>query len=318
MKKIAAVIVTYNRKELLCECIEAVLAQKPVPAPEPVLTHKPLPAGKGIVPDILIIDNHSTDGTKEAVAAGRSGNDRILYFDTGSNLGGAGGFQYGIRKGVELGYDYLWLMDDDCMPKPGALAALLKHEPKHPYGFLTSKVLWRDGSVCKMNVQRAKLTKNVSDFSGGQVQPVVMASFVSLLIPTAVVRELGLPIKEFFIWTDDWEFTRRISRKYPCYLVTDSVAVHKSKLNIKADISSDTPDRLDRFYYLYRNDVFLYRREGLRGFLYECGRLSIHCVRVITKSKDHKLKRLGKIFEGTIAGFRFHPEIEYVEEGTRE
>ena len=28
MKKIAAVIVTYNRKELLCECIEAVLAQK--------------------------------------------------------------------------------------------------------------------------------------------------------------------------------------------------------------------------------------------------------------------------------------------------
>lgn len=318
MKKIAAVIVTYNRKELLCECIEAVLAQKPVPAPEPVLTHKTLPAGKGIVPDILIIDNHSTDGTKEAVAAGRSGNDRILYFDTGSNLGGAGGFQYGIRKGVELGYDYLWLMDDDCMPKPGALAALLKHEPKHPYGFLTSKVLWRDGSVCKMNVQRAKLTKNVSDFSGGQVQPVVMASFVSLLIPTAVVRELGLPIREFFIWTDDWEFTRRISRKYPCYLVTDSVAVHKSKLNIKADISSDTPDRLDRFYYLYRNDVFLYRREGLRGFLYECGRLSIHCVRVITKSKDHKLKRLGKIFEGTIAGFRFHPEIEYVEEGACE
>ena len=223
MKKIAAVIVTYNRKELLCECIEAVLAQKPVPAPEPVLTQKPIPAGKSIVPDILIIDNHSTDGTKEAVAACKSGNDRILYFDTGSNLGGAGGFQYGIRKGVELGYDYLWLMDDDCIPRPGALAALLKHEPKHPYGFLTSKVLWRDGSVCKMNVQRAKLTKNVSDFSGGQVQPVVMASFVSLLIPTAVVRELGLPIKEFFIWTDDWEFTRRISRKYPCYLVTDSV-----------------------------------------------------------------------------------------------
>ena len=186
MKKIAAVIVTYNRKELLCECIEAVLAQKPVPAPEPVLTQKPIPAGKSIVPDILIIDNHSTDGKKEAVAACRSGNDRILYFDTGSNLGGAGGFQYGIRKGVELGYDYLWLMDDDCIPRPGALAALLKHEPKHPYGFLTSKVLWRDGSVCKMNVQRAKLTVNVSDFSKGQVQPVVMASFVSLFLRTDV------------------------------------------------------------------------------------------------------------------------------------
>lgn len=300
MNKIAAVVVTFNRKELLCECIEAVLAQKK------------------IAPDILIIDNHSTDGTKETVADYMSGNDRIHYFDTGSNLGGAGGFQYGIRKGVELGYDYLWLMDDDCIPRPGALAALLKHEPKEPYGFLTSKVLWKDGSICKMNVQRAELTKNVSNFSKGQVQPVVMASFVSLLLRTDVVRELGLPIKEFFIWTDDWEFTRRISRKYPCYLVTDSVVMHKSNMNIKADISSDTPDRLDRFYYLYRNDVFLYRREGLRGFLYECGRLSIHCVRVVTKSKDHKLKRLRKIFSGTAAGFRFHPEIEYVEEGTRE
>ena len=296
MKKIAAVVVTYNRKELLCECLDAVLAQKK------------------IAPDILIIDNHSTDGTKETVADYMSGNDRIHYFDTGSNLGGAGGFQYGIRKGVELGYDYLWLMDDDCIPRPGALAALLKHEPKGPCGFLTSKVLWKDGSICKMNVQRAELTKNVSNFSKGQVQPVVMASFVSLLLRTDVVRELGLPIKEFFIWTDDWEFTRRISRKYPCYLVTDSVVMHKSKMNIKADISSDTPDRLDRFYYLYRNDVFLYRREGLRGFLYECGRLSIHCVRVVTKSKGHKLKRLGKIFSGTAAGFRFHPEIEYVKE----
>ena len=170
MNKIAAVVVTFNRKELLCECIEAVLAQKK------------------IAPDILIIDNHSTDGTKETVADYMSGNDRILYFDTGSNLGGAGGFQYGIRKGVELGYDYLWLMDDDCIPRPGALAALLKHEPKEPYGFLTSKVLWKDGSICKMNVQRAELTKNVSNFSKGQVQPVVMASFVSLLLRTDVVR----------------------------------------------------------------------------------------------------------------------------------
>ena len=100
MKKIAAVIVTYNRKELLCECIEAVLAQKPfpaqkpVPAPEPVLTRKPLPAGKGIVPDILIIDNHPaspemtgscilTPAPIWAAQAGSSmGSGRALNWDT--------------------------------------------------------------------------------------------------------------------------------------------------------------------------------------------------------------------------------------------
>lgn len=290
MKKTVAVIVTYNRKDLLCDCIEAVLAQRRV------------------VPDIIVIDNHSADGTAEAIQK----YEGIQYFDTGTNLGGAGGFQYGIRKGVELGYDYLWLMDDDCIPRPGALVALMKNEPDHPYGFLTSKVLWRDGSICRMNVQRAGLTKNVSNFSKGRVQPVVMASFVSLFLRTDIVRELGLPIREFFIWTDDWEFTRRISRKYPCYLVTDSVVVHKSKMNIKADISSDTPDRLDRFYYLYRNDVYLYRREGFKGFAYEAVRLAGHIARVLVKS-DHKLARIQKIVIGTAAGLCFYPEIEYVE-----
>ena len=291
MKKATAVIVTYNRKDLLCECIEAVLSQKP------------------FVPDIIVVDNASTDGTKEALGK----YPQIQYFNTGSNLGGAGGFNYGIRKGTELGYKYLWLMDDDCIPTAAALAKLKEAASKYPnFGFLSSKVLWRDGSVCIMNVQREKLTKNVTDFSAGQIRPVVMASFVSLLVRTDVVKKLGLPIMEFFLWTDDWEWTRRISRKYPCYLVTDSVVTHKSKANIGADISSETADRLDRFNYLYRNDVVLYRREGLKGYCYECVRLTGHCVRVVLKAKDHKLERIQKIIGGTVSGLRFYPEIEYV------
>ena len=241
-------------------------------------------------------------------------NQKVIYFNTGSNLGGAGGFQYGIRKAVERGYEYLWIMDDDCMPGKLALHALLSVAEKYPnFGFLSSKVLWKDGSICRMNVQRAELTKNVKDFSQ-KVIPVVMASFVSLFIRADTVKEVGLPIKEFFIWTDDWEFTRRISRKYPCFLVTNSVVVHKSNMNITADVSSDTADRLDRFRYLYRNDVYLYRREGLRGFTYECFRLTFHCIRVLLKSSDHKLKRIQKIVQGTIEGLHFHPEIEYIDD----
>ena len=292
MKKAAAVIVTYNRKDLLCECIEAVLSQKP------------------FVPDIIVVDNASTDGTQEAL----SKYSQLKYFNTGANLGGAGGFNFGIRKGTELGYKYLWLMDDDCIPTVSALEKLKKAASRYPnFGFLSSKVLWRDGSVCKMNIQRAELTKNVTDFSEGQIRPVVMASFVSLLMKTDVVRKMGLPIKEFFIWTDDWEWTRRISREYPCYLVTDSVVIHKSKQNIKADIANESVDRLDRFFYLYRNDVVLYRREGFRGFAYECVRLGGHCVRVLLKAQDNKRKRIQKIIDGTVAGLKFKPMTEYVE-----
>ena len=294
MKKTAAVIVTWNRKDLLLECISAVLSQE------------------GGAPDIIVVDNASTDGTGEALRP-YAEKKKILYFNTGSNLGGAGGFHYGIRKAAELGYEYFWIMDDDCVPTKRALSCLISAAREDPdFGFLSSKVLWKDGSICRMNVQRETLTRNVTDYSRKRI-PAVMASFVSLFLRAGVVREMGLPIKEFFIWTDDWEYTRRISRKYSCWVISDSVVMHKSKENIKADISRERPDRLDRFYYLYRNDVVLYRREGLQGFAYECVRLTGHCVRTLLKAKNHKFVRIGKILRGTAAGLRFYPEIEYAE-----
>ena len=292
-QSIAAIVVTYNRKELLKENINCLLSQRPKP------------------PTIIVIDNHSTDGTKEMIQDLFSKD--VDYCDTGANLGGAGGFSYGIRYAAEKGFDYIWVMDDDCMPRETALSKLLAAdaELKGKYGFLSSKVLWRDGSICTMNLQRDTITHNVQSLDTGLVS-VVMASFVSLFIPTKIVRELGLPIKEFFIWTDDWEFTRRISRKYPCYAVTDSVVVHKSKSNIGANIATESADRLGRFDYLYRNDVYLYRREGLKGFLYETVRLSGHCLRVIKNSPDNKMLRLKKIIHGTKEGLKFKPEIEYI------
>ena len=297
-KQTAAVIVTYNRKELLLECISAVLSQE---------------CGS---PAVIVVDNNSDDGTGEALRS-RAEKGEVLYFNTGSNLGGAGGFQYGIRKAVELGYEYIWVMDDDCIPSKKALPFLLSAARKTPeFGFLSSKVLWKDGSICRMNVQRETLTRNVTHFGRKRI-PVAMASFVYLFLRAEVVLEMGLPIREFFIWTDDWEFTRRISREYPCWLITDSVVTHKSKANITADIARETAERLDRFRYLYRNDVVLYRREGFRGLAYECVRLTGHCLRVLLKAKDHKPERIGKIVGGTREGLSFRPRIEYVKQGLR-
>lgn len=293
-KKIAAVVVTYNRKELLKENIECLLSQT------------------STVPDILIIDNHSTDGTKEYIQKFID-NKSIKYYDTGANLGGAGGFSYGIKKAAESGYDYIWVMDDDCMPTESALKELMKADIalSGNYGFLSSKVLWKDGSLCTMNLQRDTMTHTIDKLNFGY-KPIVMASFVSLFLPGKVVKEVGLPIKEFFIWTDDWEYTRRISKIYPCYAVADSVVVHKSKSNIGANIATESVDRLDRFNYLYRNDVYLYGREGLKGFCYEAVRLTYHCFKVLLKSPDNRKKRIEKIVRGTYRGLSFDPEIEHV------
>lgn len=292
--RIAAVVVTYNRKELLEKNIRALLQQE---------TEETL--------DIIVIDNASTDGTSELIGKYK---DSVHYVNTGNNLGGAGGFQYGIKYAAEYNYDYVWLMDDDCIPEITTLDAFLKVDKRLEgrYGFLSSKVLWKDKTICKMNIQRKNIWTNVNDWDN-EIVKIQMASFVSLFLPMKIIREVGLPIKEFFIWTDDWEYTRRISKLYDCYLVNESIVIHYSINNNGASIHKEKKDRLDRYNYLYRNDVFLYKREGIEGVLYEIIRLILHMLRVLLLAKDNKMKRMMKIIIGTYRGLKFNPDIEKVE-----
>lgn len=294
MNKVAAVVVTYNRIRLLKECLDAL--QKQIYSC-----------------DILVVDNASTDGTEEYVNIIKKKYSNIFYKNTGANIGGAGGFNFGMRWAVESGYDYVWVMDDDCIPEHDALKAFFNADIHlgGNYGFLSSKVLWRDKSISHMNVQRETMYKNLKTFDD-MIKSVVMASFVSLFIPVKIIKEVGLPIKDFFIWTDDWEYTRRISKRYKCYYVSESVVVHKSNFNKGANVANDSVERLNRYYYLYRNDVYLYKREGILGIGYEICRLNWHIIRILLFSKDNYIKRLKCIFNGTLKGLTFNPEIEFI------
>ena len=291
--RVAAVVVTYNRKECLLRCISALRGQQ------------------GAVTDILVVDNASTDGTAAALAPLVSAG-AILYRNTGENLGGAGGFNVGMRWAVELGYDRLWVMDDDCIPDPDALAALVAadRQLEGNYGFLSGIAYWRDGSPCLMNIQKTDLWHKLTDYSAPLVR-VVMATFVSAFIPADRVREMGLPIREFFIWSDDLEYTRRLSRRYPCYAVTASRVLHAMRHNNKVNIATDSLDRLARYGYLYRNEVYVYRREGLMGCLYLFARVGLHLFKIWLRSPV-KWKRMRVILSSFAAGWRFHPPIEEV------
>ena len=288
--KTAAVVVTYNRIEMLKKCIEALQKQT-------------------VACDILVINNDSSDGTDRYL----SEETDVIHIRLEENTGGAGGFYEGMRQAVLRGYDYVWVMDDDCFPESTALEYLLKtHEQlQGEEGWLSSRCLWIDGQLCPMNIQRISPYKDVKDFRDAVITA-QMASFVSLFIPSDVIRKSGLPIKEFFIWTDDWEFTRRISRVYPCYVVRDSIVIHAMKSKTVANIATDVEDRIPRYKYLYRNDVVLYCQEGLRGQCWLLMKNLWHTVQTLMHGRFH---RIPVIWKGYNEGRSFHPMIRYPEQG---
>ncbi|TDD32543.1 glycosyltransferase [Actinomadura sp. KC06] len=240
---VAAVVVTYNRRELLDEALTALGAQTRVPD------------------RVIVIDNASADGTAEMVA------DRFPDADLltlPQNVGGAGGFSAGIARALDGGADLLWLLDDDTVPGPKALEALLvarkqaTTDEDGPPALVAGRVVWTDGRDHPMNTPRPKPRPTASEAriarAAGCV-PIRSASFVSLLVDARGVRERGLPVADYFLWNDDFEFTTRLLRGRRGLLCPDSVAVHKTR-----EFGGTDVDPGDRFFYEVRNKIWLFSR----------------------------------------------------------
>ena len=272
IKSVVAVVVTHNRLELLKECVFAL-------------------SNSSELCDVIIVNNASTDGTKEYLNSVEEQYKSIRFYIYNSdiNMNGAGGYNYGIRMASKLDYKYVWLMDDDCIVQNDSLSELLYAANKlnDNFGFLSSKVIWKDGNICKTNVQRKSVARRINDFNTELVN-VDFSSFVSCLFKKSDICIVGLPIKEFVIWTDDLEWTRRLTfnkiNPYakPGYLCNKSVVTHKCANNFGVTIVKDTPDRLERYKFIYRNDVVCFRREGIRGHLYMFIRNFYHIIRIFS------------------------------------
>ncbi|MDO5344501.1 MAG: glycosyltransferase [Lachnospiraceae bacterium] len=292
----ACIVVTYNRKALLASNLQALRNQKE----------------KG---DIFVIDNGSTDGTRELLSEWIERKE-IIYKNTGKNLGGAGGFAFGIAEAVRCGYSYLWIMDDDTIPYPDALASLLGKAKRlnGEFSFLCSVVKWKDGSFCRMNlpVFSDQWPDQICEEKEGLIS-VCSCSFVSCLINAEYIKKAGLPIAEFFIYGDDAEYTERLSGLADAYLDLTSFAEHRTPANISDDISRESRERLGRYYYRYRNCFYIAKKKGRKDVLHY---LYITCkmlVKILLFSENCRWKRISVLLSGVFAGISFHPVIQYVD-----
>ncbi len=242
--KIAAVVVTFNRLNLLKQCVNSIRGQT-----------RRLDA-------VIVINNSSTDGTLDWL---NSQTDLICI--TQENTGSAGGQYTGIRFAYDRGYDWIWCMDDDTLPNENCLDKLMTigvdEEPDA--GFFCSTVLFTDGSIC---IGNQPLLRNHSGSrlldegktSSAVDEPrieVVAATFVSILLNRTIIAEVGFPRGDFFIRYDDVEYTRRISstgRK--CFWVPSSVAVHFIERNMEYSFAKSTREDQGKYYYGLRNAMF--------------------------------------------------------------
>ena len=288
---VIAVVVTYNRLSILKKNIEALMSQ----------------TFNGKL-SILIVDNCSTDGTEEFCK--KIQEDNIIYYKTEENLGGAGGFNAGIKEASKHNFDYVWVMDDDCIPFDDALEKFINSEViNDEIGFLASKVLWKDNGLCYVNVPKKSIWRFVKQFEG-EPQSIVIASFVSIFLPMKVVKEVGFPIKDFFLLADDYEYTRRISRLYPSYYIPESKVKHLAANNYGPDIARLDAGQIPKLERMYRNDTFVFSREGLAGNIFIFTREIVHTIKVILVAKDNKCERIKAIWRGTKSGRKFKPVIE--------
>jgi len=250
------VVLTYNRKDLLNDCLKAIYMQ----------THR--------CNRIIVIDNASEDGTAEILD--RQWKGRVDVHFLPENIGASGGFTIGMQLGYQTGADYIWVMDDDVVPAPDALARLLAANDllvernivapfvistaRSPAGQLTN--------VPEIDKRRNALAyENWPDLLDHGLVPITRATFVSILLPRETLQRYGLPIPAMYIWGEDSEFTLRITREHPAYLVGDSRVVHVRQLAGVLDIRTEASSkRISYHTHRIRNDIYIKRRyEGFRS-----------------------------------------------------
>lgn len=207
--KVCAIILTFNRLLSLQRCLAAL--ERQIRPPNLV----------------LVVDNHGSDGTTEYMESLIRNDPSLTVIRTPENSGSAGGFAVGMAWAVRKGYDYLWNMDDDCLPAPDCLDVLMRQMNGY-----------QDTIVFPQNRDEFDHTSNYPSWRG-------------VLIPGEVVKMAGVPREELFWGNEDTEYLQwRLPQKYGVKLVRASDAT--------VSYSRFTAKKKDawKFYYWGRNRVY--------------------------------------------------------------
>lgn len=191
---VTAVVVTYNRCKLLERCLLALRGQS-VP-----------------VDNVIVVDNASNDGTSDWLNGWLPREfPAAAFIRLKENMGGAGGFAEGLRRAIEDGAHWIWMMDDDAEPHTDALRELmaLEPDPENLYGSLAVCGAETSWLTTVLEPRRTVIDQAANMPRYARVQSI---PFLGFFVHRSLVERIGLPDAGYFIAADDIEYCIRAER----------------------------------------------------------------------------------------------------------
>lgn len=253
---IIAVVVTYNRRELLKRNIACLRLNTPVSS-------------------IVVVNNGSTDGT----GAWLDEQEDLTVIHQ-ENVGGAGGFYRGIQYAYQAGADWIWCMDDDVFPRPDCMEYLLPYTHEPGVGILAPRRLMA-GQIFTNDFQKVNLSNPFASMYQQKLKKQVVngpvdicgTAFEGLCISRKAVAEIGLPNKELFIFCDDTDYCLRAVLAGFRILYIPSALMDKEKFFSNDNWEERSRKKKWKRFYQVRNSTYLNHHYGrnwwvkyLRGF----------------------------------------------------
>lgn len=283
--KVIAVVVTYNRSQLLKRNIASLRKNSP---------HA-----------IIVVNNGSTDDTREWLAE-----QTDLIVITQANVGGSGGFYTGIQQAMERGADWIWCMDDDVFPRPDCLSNLLDHTASEEVGILAPRRLM-EGNIFTNDFQAVNLTNPFSSMYKKKLKKQVInkpveilgTAFEGLFIRKEAVEKIGLPNKDLFIFCDDTDYCLRAVLAGYKILYIPSALMNKEKFFSNDTWNERNKKKKWKRFYQIRNSTYLNHHYGrnwgvkyIRGFNGVIGYIAI-ALFTCPFSDAYSLKDVAKLWK---------------------
>ena len=203
-KRVAAVVVTYNRLNLLKVGIEAIRNQSRKPDV------------------IIVVNNGSTDGTDVWLA---SQNDLMVYNQ--QNLGGAGGFHRGIKEAYEADFDWIWVMDDDGFPAADYLENLLNATEKRPEVDVLGGIVLDCDDQSNLAFDCPQVLNEVGGINWNIEFINNWAPFFNgVMFSRDIVKKIGYPNPALFIWGDEVDYFERCKSQSAIASTTKAIFYH--------------------------------------------------------------------------------------------